>query len=146
MLVLFLVWSAPSFAAEMSSANFTSRNGVVSNGSGTAASASFSVIGLSHSSVDDIGRSAQFVNTVGVLPLDDAAPVFFCDLNSDSKVDVTDALRALSIEIGLAAPNAADWARGDVAPIVNGVPQPDGKIDIGDVVVILRRAVGLKTW
>lgn len=35
---------------------------------------------------------------------------------------------------------------GDVAPFVNGEPQPDGKIDIGDVVVMLRKALGLVNW
>jgi len=30
-----------------------------------------------------------------------------------------------------------------VAPLVNGVPQPDGKLDVGDVLLILRKVVGL---
>ena len=68
------------------------------------------------------------------------------DLNGDHVIDTSDALRALRIAAGLVAPTANDLAYGDVAPIVNGVPQPDGRIDIGDVVVILRRAVGLITW
>ena len=41
---------------------------------------------------------------------------------------------------------AVDLAHADVAPLVNGVPQPDGKIDVGDVVVILRKSVGLLSW
>jgi hypothetical protein len=61
-------------------------------------------------------------------------------------IDVSDALRALRITAGLNIPTGADSAHGDVAPIVNGRPQPDGKIDIGDVVVILRKAVGLISW
>jgi hypothetical protein len=68
------------------------------------------------------------------------------DLNGDGDVTVADALKALRITAGLDAPTAVDMAHGDVAPIVGGVPQPDGKINIGDVVVILRRAVGLMTW
>ena len=43
-------------------------------------------------------------------------------------------------------PTASDLAHGDVAPLVSGNPQPDGKIDIGDVVVILRRAAGITNW
>jgi len=61
-------------------------------------------------------------------------------------VTIADALRALRIAAGLIQPTADDLAHGDVAPLVNGVPQPDGKIDIGDVIVILRRSVGLVSW
>ena len=61
-------------------------------------------------------------------------------------VSITDALRALRISAGLITPAADDLAKGDVAPLVNGKPQPDGIIDIGEVVVILRRAVGVVSW
>lgn len=68
------------------------------------------------------------------------------DLDSSGVVDVSDALRALRIAAGLIQPAAIDLGRGDVAPLVNGKPQPDGTIDIGDVVVILRKSVGLISW
>jgi len=68
------------------------------------------------------------------------------DLNDDNIIDSSDALRALRIVAGLIVPTSNDIAHGDVAPMVNGVPRPDGTIDIGDVVVILRRAVGLISW
>ena len=58
-------------------------------------------------------------------------------------VGVTDALKALRIASELDTPTAADLKHADVAPLVNGTPAPDGKIDIGDVVVILRKALGL---
>lgn len=61
-------------------------------------------------------------------------------------VTVRDALRALQIGVGLIEPTAGDMAHGDVAPIVNGKPQPDGKIDVGDAVIILRKSVGLVSW
>jgi len=63
-----------------------------------------------------------------------------------SGVSVTDALRALRIAGGLIIPTAADSSHGDVAPLVSGIPQPDDSIDIGDVVVILRKTVGLVNW
>jgi len=59
---------------------------------------------------------------------------------------VADALRALLIATGVMQPTTADLQHGDVAPLVGGKPAPDGKIDVGDVVVILRRAVNLVTW
>ncbi|WP_236021939.1 chitobiase/beta-hexosaminidase C-terminal domain-containing protein [Geomesophilobacter sediminis] len=53
------------------------------------------------------------------------------------------ALRALQIAKGQVTPGPLDLAHADVAPSVNGVPQPDGQIDLLDVYVLLRRAVGL---
>ena len=61
-------------------------------------------------------------------------------------VSITDALRTLRIAAGLMTPTNSDLLHGDAAPLVNDKPQPDGTIDIGDVVVILRKAVGLVSW
>lgn len=68
------------------------------------------------------------------------------DMNADNNVDIMDALKALHIAAGLETTTSDDIVHGDVAPLVDGRPQPDGKIDIGDVVVILRKAVGLVSW
>jgi hypothetical protein len=38
------------------------------------------------------------------------------------------------------------FKHGDVAPLVNGVPVPDGVIDIGDVLLILRKVAKLATF
>jgi hypothetical protein len=67
-------------------------------------------------------------------------------LNGSGTVDSTDALKALRIAAGIDTPSAYDLAHGDVAPLANGQRHPDGKIDLGDVVAILRRAVGLPNW
>lgn len=68
------------------------------------------------------------------------------DLNGDNIVDIADALKALRFAAGLDTPTASDIAHGDVAPLVAGIRTPDGKIDISDVVAILRKAVGLSSW
>jgi hypothetical protein len=68
------------------------------------------------------------------------------DINQDSKVDISDALKLLEIAVGRVDATAAMLKNADVAPLVNGIPSPDGKIDIGDVVVTLRRIVGSVTW
>ena len=60
--------------------------------------------------------------------------------------NVQDALKAMLIATGVVQPTTFDLQHGDVAPLVAGKPAPDGKIDIGDVVVLLRRAVGLWSW
>jgi hypothetical protein len=67
-------------------------------------------------------------------------------MNADGAIDMIDALKTLRIAAGLEAATANDLEHGDVAPLVNAAPQPDGKIDIGDVVVILRKSVGLAGW
>jgi hypothetical protein len=61
-------------------------------------------------------------------------------------VDVTDALKSLRIAAGIDTPTQDDLLHGDVAPLANGKRQPDGKIDISDVVAILRKAAGLPSW
>lgn len=68
------------------------------------------------------------------------------DLNGDLTVDITDALKALQMVVGLFVPSTFETIRGDVAPLLNGIPNPDGKIDLSDAYVILRRSVGLETW
>jgi uncharacterized repeat protein (TIGR02543 family) len=58
--------------------------------------------------------------------------------------DLTDALRALRMAVGLVTPTASDLIHGDVAPLgVNSKPKGDGVIDILDVIGILRMIVGM---
>jgi hypothetical protein len=77
--------------------------------------------------------------------------VTFIQVNADGDFDAngvsaSDALHALRIAAGLISFTADELAHGDVAPMVNRNPQPDGKIGIDDVVVILRKVVGLLEW
>ncbi|HTG01795.1 MAG TPA: hypothetical protein VK654_14535, partial [Nitrospirota bacterium] len=67
-------------------------------------------------------------------------------LTGGSTVGAADALKALRFAAHIDAPSANDLAHGDVAPLVNGVPHPDGKINLADVVAILRKAAGLINW
>ena len=60
---------------------------------------------------------------------------------------VADALRALRIAMNLVQPGADDLRHGDVAPLgADGIPHSDGKIDVQDALVILRKALGIITW
>ena len=86
--------------------------------------------------VTDVITSACTVTASFALP----------DGNLGNGVTIGDAQRALMIASGVIAPTVADLAHGDVAPLVGGKPQPDGMIDIGDVVVILRKIVGMVNW
>lgn len=55
---------------------------------------------------------------------------------------INDALTALQIVVGRVQPTSDQIARLDAAPYTNGSSQPDGKIDIGDVIVILGKVTG----
>jgi alpha-tubulin suppressor-like RCC1 family protein len=67
------------------------------------------------------------------------------DADNDGDVSITDAVQSLRSGLALAPANANQVLAGDVAPLVNGVPAPDGKVDIRDAIVILRKVVGLVT-
>jgi hypothetical protein len=70
------------------------------------------------------------------------------DLNSSGSVDLADAVLAFRHITG-EQPITDDVTkkRCDVAPLgTDGRPHPDGEIDLGDVVIILRRVVGLTNW
>ena len=68
------------------------------------------------------------------------------DLDGSGSVDIQDASALLRISLGLEPATTAALAHGDVAPLVDGVPRPDGVIDVGDLLVLLRRIVGLAQW
>ena len=65
------------------------------------------------------------------------------DLNGNGSVDIQDASALLRISLGAEPATEQALAHGDLAPLVNGVPQPDGMIDVGDLLVLLRKIVGL---
>jgi hypothetical protein len=50
--------------------------------------------------------------------------------------------QALRIAVGIVLPSSNDLLRGVVAPI----GAPDDKIDVSDVVLILKKAVGLTSF
>jgi len=61
-------------------------------------------------------------------------------------VGIADALKSLQFAVGLTQPTAEEAFHADVAPLVNGVPAPNDKVDIGDVVVILKKVVDPTSW
>jgi len=56
---------------------------------------------------------------------------------------LADAIEGLRLALGARRATVADLLHGDVAPLVNGVPAPDGRIDIEDAMAIMMRIVGL---
>lgn len=65
------------------------------------------------------------------------------DIDGNGIVEFNDAIQALRIASGLLESDLSSLIRGNVAPIINGKPAPSGKISIQDVLVILRKYLGL---
>lgn len=58
------------------------------------------------------------------------------DINGDSVVDVADILLGQEILLGIVTPTSAQIQRGDVAPLVGGLPASDGVFEAGDLLII----------
>ena len=84
----------------------------------------------------------------GTDPLDpDSFPLISDgDLNQDGTVNTADILIAYQIIFGNASLDSLKLSHGDVAPLVAGVPAPDGVFNIGDVLVIMRKVMGLTSF
>jgi len=65
------------------------------------------------------------------------------DLNNDGIVNVVDILIAQQILNGQLMPTADHLAHGDVAPLISGIPTPDAQFNLGDLIVITRKATGI---
>ena len=68
------------------------------------------------------------------------------DMDGDGLVTVADALLALRVAVNPTLMDPKYLVNGDVAPLVNGVPHPDGIIDVSDALLILKKVVGLLSW
>jgi RecA/RadA recombinase len=102
--------------------------------------------------VDGVSRGAVTSLTLPAVTADQTVTVSFVadavatsgDANSDGKVDVSDALKALRIAVGIVDPAGEEISRCDVAPLgAGGKPAPDGKVTAADALLILKKAVGL---
>jgi serine protease AprX len=60
------------------------------------------------------------------------------DVDGNGVVDIRDVLRAYRILLGEVVPDTNEILRGDIAPLVDGSPAPDGGFDTGDLLVIQR--------
>jgi len=64
------------------------------------------------------------------------------DINGDWQVNAADVLLAQRVLHGQLILSDEQFLRGDVAPLISGVPSPNGVIDLGDVLAISRKALG----
>lgn len=69
------------------------------------------------------------------------------DMDESGSVDISDALKALRVTVKLESETDACLTYGDVAPLgADGKPAPDGKININDALLILKKVVRLVNW
>ncbi|ABQ24975.1 MBG domain-containing protein [Geotalea uraniireducens] len=101
---------------------------------------------ISVTATDQAGNNVTAQRNVIYAPSTPTPTLPSGDINGDGKVDISDALLALQMAVGLATPSPAQLAAGDVAPLVNDKPSSDGVIDIADAMLILEKAVGMLTW
>jgi hypothetical protein len=64
------------------------------------------------------------------------------DINNDGVVNTADLLIGMQILTGQIAATPDQITRGDVAPLLNGTPAPDGQFNPGDYAVLLRKVTG----
>jgi subtilisin family serine protease len=64
------------------------------------------------------------------------------DINGDGNVDLVDVLLGYRILLGDLTPDTNQILRGDVAPLAEGMPRPDGQINLGDVLLIEGKVLG----
>ncbi|MEZ5501656.1 MAG: matrixin family metalloprotease [Halioglobus sp.] len=123
-------------------------------------------LGIGHSAVTDgvmcgyqspgfDGSACDYTHVNRVLTADDLQAVKYIygptppangDVSFDCNVDATDALLTNQIVLGLLQPNAAQFQRADVAPLVAGVPAPNGKVTVADLLLILQKGLKQKNF
>lgn len=78
-----------------------------------------------------------------VLDGDAGTAVYDGDINNNGSVDTGDLVLAMQILMNQYTPTLAEQSRWDVAPLVNGVPSPDGKNTMSDYLVLAQKVLGI---
>ncbi|MCX2982893.1 hypothetical protein EYC98_18685 [Halieaceae bacterium IMCC14734] len=95
---------------------------------------------------DSDGFSDKEEILAGSNPLDGASDplnVASGDINQDGEVDTKDLLLAQRILLGQYSPTQQEQDRWDVAPLVNGVPEPDHENNLGDYLILQQKVLGI---
>ncbi|MGB5259359.1 MAG: SGNH/GDSL hydrolase family protein [Gammaproteobacteria bacterium] len=83
---------------------------------------------------------------IGCLTPSAALAVNDGDINMDGRVSLVDLLWGTQALLGQRVLTPIQEQHGDVAPLVTGIPLPDGNFNLGDVLVISRLAMGLLSF
>lgn len=65
------------------------------------------------------------------------------DVDNNGIVDTADYLLARQIILDARPANAVEFYALDIAPLVNGVPAPDGQLNVGDLLLLSERLLGV---
>jgi hypothetical protein len=119
---------------------------LVGSAANTAIPWSFTATGLSAGSNDITVTATDAAGNTS--PVSGTITVYHAGVvNVDGTIGIADALQSLHFVLGLSTPTPEQFTRSDVAPIdmtsTPHQPKPDGKLDIDDIIVMLRRAAGL---
>ena len=68
------------------------------------------------------------------------------DVNGDGQINVGDLVKAMKIITGLESQPPHGLARWDVAPLISGIPEPDGQNNLADYLVLAQKILGLVTF
>ncbi len=85
----------------------------------------------------------QFRGTMRAFKITPLSSGVLGDINNDGVVNVADALMGVQMLTGQITPTPGQLSRGDVAPLVNGSPMPDGQFNAGDYAVLVRKVTGV---
>jgi photosystem II stability/assembly factor-like uncharacterized protein len=125
----------------------------VSNKNGSASFTVASAPGYGISSVSGCGGSLIGTTfTTGPITADCSISVTAVARNANSggstaPPTITDALKVLQAVVGITPLTPTEQIRYDVAPLsANGTPFGNGAIDAADVILILRRSIGIGSW
>ena len=148
-----LLFATAALATTQSSLNYTINGGrIVSGGTSVSDTTGMSKTGIAIGQwvfiPPDGNSSPSYISKPTALPTLAAGGgcgVRSGDINCDGVVDIVDALLAIKAGVDLAQLSITEITRGDVGPLVNNVSVGDGRIDIEDTILILRKAVGL-SW
>ena len=151
---LFIPWLAPSDYALLvitfdigKSIEFT-RGGISGHDAGIDVSLFFEpALTPTGSTIINLARSKFDIGGNGFIygPFTDGSisSVADGDLNGDGLVNTADVLLSTRILMGQIVPTQDQLYHGDVAPLVNGIPFSDELFNLGDVLVIQKKALGL---
>ena len=97
---------------------------------------------------DGDGFKDGMEDTAGYNPLLATSYPVWGDINDDRVVDTADVLLASRAVLGLAPLSGPEMARGKVAPLVNGTPQPvaNDPLNAADLLLIERKALGVVSY
>jgi hypothetical protein len=88
------------------------------------------------------GQESLFSDIVAVPLTNPIGVALVGDINGDGVLSPQDALLAMQIAAGKKQATPDELLRGDIAPIYNGQPAPNGIIDMVDAIVILSLMIG----